>query len=98
MITRQSAGNISSGMAILLIIMTISVTQLKSRLLEIIREVEREGRSVDVERHGRVVARLIPAASGRADGAPWTRLRGSARLLAEPAESVLDESEFEALE
>lgn len=65
------------------------------RLLEVIREMEREGRSVDVERHGRVVARLIPAVAASPRARPWTRLRGSGMLLASPEESVLDESDFE---
>ena len=43
--------------------MTISVTELKARLLEIVRDVERQGTIVEVERHGQVVARII---SGRA--------------------------------
>ncbi|HVR41870.1 MAG TPA: type II toxin-antitoxin system prevent-host-death family antitoxin [Thermoanaerobaculia bacterium] len=75
--------------------MTISVTELKSRLLEIIRAVEREGKTVEIERHGRVVARLIPTTRA-GTGRPWERLHGSGVLLAEPGESVLEESDFEA--
>lgn len=74
--------------------MAISVTELKARLLEVIREVERERHVVEIERHGRVVARLVP--SGQTRGDAWERLQGSGRLLAEPDESVLDESDFEA--
>lgn len=78
--------------------MTISVTDLKARLLRVIRDVEREGKSVDVERYGRVVARLIPAARVDPTARPWTRLRGSGTLEGAPEESVLEESEFEALQ
>jgi prevent-host-death family protein len=66
--------------------MTISVTELKARLLEIVREVESSGTPVDVERHGRVVARIVPAATKRIR--PWEALRGSGELLADPEESV----------
>ena len=66
--------------------MTISVTDLKARLLEIVREVEREGKTVEVERHGKVVARIVPATEKRVR--PWEALRGSAKLIADPEESV----------
>lgn len=66
--------------------MTISVTELKARLLEIVREVEREGKPVDVERHGKVVARIVPAATTRVR--PWEALRGSAVFHGDPEESV----------
>ena len=76
--------------------MTISVTELKARLLEIVREVEREGTVIEVERHGKVVARIIPAASQSASTRPWEALLGTGTLLGDPAESVLEESDFEA--
>ena len=68
--------------------MTISVTELKARLLEIVREVEREGKAVDVERHGKVVARIVPAATTRVR--PWEALYGSGVFLGDPEESVWD--------
>lgn len=76
--------------------MTISVSELKARLLEIVREVERDGTIIDVERHGQVVARIIPAASRAAASRPWEALFGTGALVAEPEESVLEESDFEA--
>jgi prevent-host-death family protein len=76
--------------------MTISVSELKARLLEIVREVEREGTVIDVERHGQVVARIIPATSRTASKRPWEALLGSGTLLSSPEESVLEESDFEA--
>ena len=68
--------------------MTISVTELKARLLEIVREVEREGKAVDVERHGKVVARIVPAETKRVR--PWEALYGSGTFLGDPEESVWD--------
>jgi prevent-host-death family protein len=76
--------------------MTISVSELKARLLEVVRQVEREGTVIDVERHGHVVARIIPATSRSTSARPWEALLGSGTLLAAPEESVLKESDFEA--
>lgn len=78
--------------------MTISVTDLKTRLLEVIRNIEREQTSVDVERHGRVVARLVPVSSPESRSRAWTRLRGSGELLSDPEESVLEDRDFESLQ
>jgi len=76
--------------------MTISVSELKARLLEIVREVERDGTVIDVERHGQVVARIIPATTTSASVRPWEALHGTGTLLSAPEESVLEESDFEA--
>ena len=76
--------------------MTISVSELKTRLLEIVREVEREGTVIEVERHGKIVARIVPAVSPSAPVRPWDALLGTATLLADPEESVLEEKDFEA--
>ncbi len=68
--------------------MTISVTELKARLLEIVRE---------VERHGQVVARIIPARlPSNVSARPWEALHGSGTLLVAPEESVLADEDFEA--
>ena len=77
--------------------MTISITELKARCLEIIREVEANGEVVEITRRGEVVARLLPATVAAADVKPWERLRGTGVLLATPEESVLEDSDFEAL-
>jgi prevent-host-death family protein len=77
--------------------MTISVTELKARCLEIIREVEANGEVVEITHRGEIVARLLPATAAAADVKPWHRLHGTAKLLATPEESVLKDSDFEAL-
>lgn len=78
--------------------MTISVTELKARCLEIIRDVERERKVVEIVRRGKVVARLLPAnAASRANANPWERLRGTGELLGPPEQSVLERRDFEAL-
>lgn len=79
--------------------MTISVTEFKTRCLEVLRQLEHEQAPIDITRDGKVIARLVPAEIPGAQEAvkPWQRLRGSGRLLAEPGESVLSERDFEAL-
>jgi prevent-host-death family protein len=80
--------------------MTISVTELKARCIEIIREVEANGEIVEITRRGEVVARLLPVTNAVAADVkvkPWHRLHGTAKLLATPEESVLKDSDFEAL-
>ncbi|HEX7705817.1 MAG TPA: type II toxin-antitoxin system Phd/YefM family antitoxin [Thermoanaerobaculia bacterium] len=76
--------------------MTISVTELKARLFEIVRQVEREEIAIEVERHGRVVARIIPAGPQPVAERPWETLRGTGVLLALPGDSVLEDRDFEA--
>lgn len=85
-------------MAIYPLNMAISVTDLKHRLLQIIRQVESSAEPIDVTRRGKLVARIIPPPLVAAQGArPWERQRGSGRLLAAAEESVLADSDFDAL-
>jgi hypothetical protein len=63
--------------------MDISVTEFRAQCLELIRQ---------------VVARLTPASARSAQSPqPWTTLRGSGVLHAEPEESVLEAQAFDAL-
>jgi prevent-host-death family protein len=77
--------------------MTISVTELKARCLEVIRKMERDGNVVEITRRGEVVARLLPATPAAVDSRPWEKLRGTGELLATPEESVIEDHDFEAL-
>lgn len=77
--------------------MTISVTEFKARCLEILRDLESRGEVIEIERRGRIVARVVPVAGDASgDRPPWHRLRGSGELHAEPEESVLSDEDFEA--
>jgi prevent-host-death family protein len=77
--------------------MTISVTEFKSRCLAIIRQVQREGKVIEIVRRGEIVARLLPALPvGAVDAKPWEKLRGTGKLLASAEEGVLEEHDFEA--
>lgn len=80
--------------------MDIPITEFKHRCLEIIRELEKNGRPVTITRHGRTVARLVaPSLLPAGDTMrPWERMRSlGGRLLAEPGESVLRDGDFDAL-
>ena len=79
--------------------MDISVTDFKHRCLELVRRVERTGRSVTITSRGKVVAHLEPSApSATAGQRPWERLRAlGGALRAAPGESVLHKKDFEAL-
>lgn len=78
--------------------MVISVTAFKSRCLGILRQIERRGEAIEITRHGRLVARIVPPPRGpTVRVAPWLRLRGTGRLLGRPGESVLSDRDFDAL-
>ena len=57
----------------------VSVTEFKAHCLDVIRQVEQEGTAVDLTRHGKVVARLVPTPRTVQGASPWLRLRGRAR-------------------
>lgn len=76
----------------------VSVSEFKARCLDLIHQVEEGGNSLDLTRHGKVVARLIPPSEPIPhDAPPWLRLRGHGALLAEAEESVLDATAFDAV-
>jgi prevent-host-death family protein len=79
--------------------MDISVTELKQRCLELVREVEATGRPVAITRRGRVVAQLEPALAGPAAGRgkPWERMRGRGRWLAAPGETFVRKKDLKGL-
>jgi antitoxin (DNA-binding transcriptional repressor) of toxin-antitoxin stability system len=76
--------------------LAVSVTEFKAHCLDMIRQVEQGSATVDLTRHGKVVARLVPTPPA-AQGTPvWLQLRGRGRLAGAPDESVLDAGAFEA--
>lgn len=77
--------------------LAVSVTEFKARCLDVIRQVEQGSTTVDLTRHGKVVARLVPTPSAAQGVSAWLRLRGRGQLASAPEESVLDASDFEAM-
>ncbi len=79
--------------------MDISVTEFKHRCLEIVRRVERTGKTVTITRRGRAVAHLESSIAGELHAQkPWERLRAlGGALLATPGESVVRDDDFEAM-
>ena len=47
---------------------TIGVRELKANISEVLRAVDEEGETVEVTRHGQVIARLVPARTRQPDG------------------------------
>ena len=86
-------------MAIYNVQMDISVTELKQRCLELVREVEATGKAVTITRRGRVVAQLEPAlpAGSAARGKPWERMRGRGTWLAAPEEKFVRAKDLKGL-
>lgn len=60
------------------------------------RKVEQTGKPIAITRRGRVVAQLEPAlpAGSPARGKPWERLRGRAKWLASPGETLVKERDL----
>ncbi|MCS7048162.1 MAG: type II toxin-antitoxin system Phd/YefM family antitoxin [Verrucomicrobiae bacterium] len=77
--------------------MTISVTEFKSKCLQLLKELETQQEPIEITRGGKVVARIVPAGSlVQTSLKPWQRLRGTGRLLSKPQEGVLKQADFEA--
>lgn len=74
----------------------ISVSKFKAHCLDVIRQVETAGATIDLVRHGKIVARLVPTTSVAANTPAWLRLRQRGVLGAAPGESVLDAGDFTA--
>ena len=78
--------------------MTITVTAFKAKCLELLRQSEGRAEPIEITRHGKVIARVVPAGVERAARArPWERLRGSGVLKAGAEDSVLSDVDFDAL-
>ncbi len=74
------------------------MTRFRAICLALIRQVESGGEVVEITRHGKTVARLIPPAVGTSCAQkPWEALRGSGVLAMEPEDSLLDDQAFTAL-
>jgi prevent-host-death family protein len=74
--------------------MTISITDFKTHCLQILRDVEKTSKPVEISKQGRVRFRVIPVLEPQKR--PWERLRGSGSLRATAEESVLSEKDFTA--
>ena len=73
--------------------MTITATEFKAKCLSLIDEVQEKGGELIISKHGRPVARLVPAREEK----PWLALRGKGRFTGDPFAPVVDEKDIEAL-
>lgn len=52
------------------------MTEFKTKCLRLLKEIEAGGEPIEITRHGKVVARIVPAGPATAsDKKPWERLR-----------------------
>jgi prevent-host-death family protein len=72
---------------------TISATEFKAKCLQLLDEVQRSGEELVISKRGRPVARVVAEREPK----PWLALRGKGRFIGDPFESVLSESEIDAL-
>ena len=73
--------------------MTITATEFKAKCLALIDEVQEKGGELLISKHGRPVARLVPAGAEK----PWLALRGKGRFTGDALAPVVDEKDIEAL-
>jgi prevent-host-death family protein len=73
--------------------MTITATEFKAKCLALIDEVQEKGGELLISKHGRPVARLVPAGAEK----PWLALRGKGRFNGDAFSPVVDEKDIEAL-
>lgn len=76
--------------------MKLGAAEFKAKCLALIDRVRERGEPITITKHGRVVARLVPADDG--DDRPWLAVRGRARWAGDPFAPAIDESEIDALE
>lgn len=76
--------------------MTLSATEFKARCLNILDRVKAQHETVTITKHGRVVARLVPATD--TTDQPWMRLRKTpVRWHGDPIAPVVAERDVDAL-
>ena len=79
-----------------ILVTMISATDFKAHCLSLLERVKTQHETITITKHGRVVARLVPA-SDTAER-PWMRLRNTpARWHGDPLAPVVNEREVDAL-
>jgi prevent-host-death family protein len=73
--------------------MEITATEFKAKCLKLLDQVNETGEVLEISKHGKPVARLMPIQTEM----PWASLRGRGRFKGDAFEPVLDESEIDAL-
>ena len=71
----------------------ISATEFKAKCLHLLDEVQRTGQDLVISKRGRPVARVVAEKASK----PWLALRGKGSCKGDPFESVVRESEIDAL-
>ncbi len=73
--------------------MQITVTEFKAKCLRLIDEVSKTGSVLEISKHGKPVAKIVPIQAER----PWEQLRGVGRFKGDAMAPVISSAEIEAL-
>jgi prevent-host-death family protein len=82
---------------ILVIYMTVSVTEFKAKCLNLIDQVHKDGEPVIITKHGKVVAKLVAENPIRPIEEVRLKLAGSVKSYQNPFEPAVAEDDIEAL-
>jgi prevent-host-death family protein len=77
------------------IVKSIAVTQFKARCLSLLDEVARSGQPLEVTKHGKPLARIVPTAAANAIY-PQDTLAGTVRILGDVVGPVVPQSRWSA--
>ena len=75
--------------------MKIAAAEFKAKCLALLDQVRHDGLPITITKHGKVVARLVPADDE--EERPWLRVRGRARWTGDPFAPAVDEHDIDAL-
>ncbi|MGC6424084.1 MAG: type II toxin-antitoxin system Phd/YefM family antitoxin [Lentimonas sp.] len=73
--------------------MEITATEFKAKCLKLLDQVNQTGETLEISKHGKPVARLIPIHKE----APWIKLRGKGHFKGDAFAPVIEASEIQAL-
>jgi len=75
---------------------TLGATEFKATCLQVLERVRRTGEEVTITKHGKPIARLVPAAAKGADY-PQYRLRGTGEILGDLIAPAVPREQWHAL-
>ncbi len=79
--------------------MFVSISDFKNQCLDLIRKLEVNTKSIEITRHGKVIAKVIAVQGDSSlSKKPWEALRGKGCLLSSAEESVFSEKDFKAFQ
>lgn len=74
--------------------MRMTATEFKAKCLRLLDEVQTTGEELEISKHGRLVAKVVPIT----EQAAWKNLRGCGTLKGDPFAPVISSAEIDALQ